>query len=534
MTTVQTDFLVIGGGIAGLSFALHAAQFGSVAVLTKHDAFASASHEAQGGIAAALADGDSWLLHRDDTLTAGAGLCSPEVVELVVQSAAETIEQLAHLGVRFARNSNGRFALHREGGHSHTRIVYAGDYTGREIVRALVEALQQHSSVALYQHHTAIDLVVQHGNTSNRCVGAYVLNADSGHAFRFLAGTTVLCTGGAGQLYPYTSNPAVATGDGIALAYRAGAQMRHLEFVQFHPTALLRSGKQPFLISEALRGFGAKLKRADGSSFMEHYHRDGSLATRDVVARAIHTEQHQHAQTIVLDATAYSSHALREHFPTIYATCLAEGIDITRDVLPISPVAHYLCGGIATDVDGRTSVQSLYACGENACTGMHGANRLASNSLLEALVLSQRAARNAVSATHGVVEAAEVCFPPYVFSCFRGSSPTPRLLAMFRGDIQQMMWQYVGIRRTSAGLQYATEKSLGLLRTTEDLFFNYPLATATAELRNLALTAHLVALAALHRRNSVGTHLLDEPELCRCSTTTTEHRKAADSPAVNT
>lgn len=525
MTTIQTDFLVVGSGIAGLAFALHAAQFGSVAVLTKHDAFASASHEAQGGIAAAVGKGDSWVLHKEDTLAAGGGLCDADIVELMVQSAPEVVEQLVQLGAQFNRESNGAFALHREAGHSHSRIVHAGDATGREIVRVLIEALRHCNSVVLYRHHTATDLVVEHAaDGSGRCGGAYALQTATGQFFQFIARATVLCTGGIGQIYPYTSNPAVATGDGIALAYRAGARMRDVEFVQFHPTALLRTGKQPFLISEALRGFGATLQRADGSAFMEHYHSAGSLATRDVVARAVYTEQHIRARDIVLNATEYSQSELQEHFPTIYATCLAEGIDIARAPIPISPVAHYLCGGIATDSNGRTSIAGLYACGETACTGMHGANRLASNSLLEALVVAKRAAHSAAQQADNAAQQMRVSPPPYLFAPLHRDASHLYSLPIFRSDIQQLMWRHVGILRTYVGLRYAVDKSLELLHTIENLFFNNPLTAETAELRNMALTAHVVALFALRRHKSVGVHFLDEPKLCSCRTTTVEHK----------
>jgi len=394
------DFLVIGSGIAGLTFALSVADSGSVAIVTKRKKEESATALAQGGIAAVVGDTDSVESHTKDTILAGQGLCHEEAAKTIISEGPEQIRRLIDWGVRFTRGEKCPFDLTQEGGHSHRRVLHADDFTGQEIERALLLALEDHPNVEMFENHAAINLITTDKMDmadENRCIGAYVLNINDENVKTFAAKSTVLATGGAGKVYLYTSNPDIASGDGIAMAHRVGADISNLEFVQFHPTCLYHSQAKSFLISEALRGEGAVLKRIDGSPFMHLYDDRKDLATRDVVARAIDSELKRSGDdNVLLDATDLDSEFVKKRFPNIYKRCLEFGIDITEKPIPVVPAAHYFCGGVATDVDGQTNIDGLFACGEVACVGLHGANRLASNSLLESVVMASRSAKQAI------------------------------------------------------------------------------------------------------------------------------------------
>ena len=393
---MKTDFLVIGSGAAGLSFALKAAEHGHVTIVTKGEMVECNTNYAQGGICSVTYEPDTFEKHIHDTMVCGAGICDEAAVELVVRRAPELIADLIAWGTRFDRTPDGRFELNREGGHSEHRILHHKDLTGAEIERALIESVRKHPNITVLEHHFAIDLLTQHhlGEFVTRhtrglaCFGAYVLDMDSGRIETMLSRFTVVATGGCGNIYGTTTNPIVATGDGIAMCHRAKAMISNMEFIQFHPTSLYNPGERPsFLITEAMRGFGAILRLPNGKEFMDKYHPMGSLAPRDVVARAIDREMKRSGEEFVyLDVTHKDADSIRSHFPNIYEKCLSLGIDITKDYIPVTPAAHYCCGGVKVDLNGQTSIKRLYALGECSCTGLHGANRLASNSLIEAVV----------------------------------------------------------------------------------------------------------------------------------------------------
>jgi L-aspartate oxidase len=508
---IETDYLVIGSGVGGLYFALHAAEHGRVLVITKTDAAESNTNYAQGGIASVLAEDDTFESHIADTLRVGDGLCHRDAVELAVREAPGHIRALVErFGVEFTRDLTGEgFALGREGGHSTRRVVHAKDLTGRELERALLQAAGSHTNIKILPDHMAVDLLTmaKYGGP-NATFGAYVLDQRSGEVETVVARATMIATGGAGKVYLYTSNPDVATGDGVAMAYRAGARVGNMEFFQFHPTCLFHPAAKSFLISEALRGEGGVLKLRDGSTFMERYHEMKSLAPRDVVARAIDSELKRTGDDyVVLDMTHLPQPFLLERFPNIHARCLELGIDISKQPIPVVPAAHYSCGGVVTDTNGRTSIANLYAVGEAAMTGLHGACRLASNSLLEALVFAKRAADD--------VRGTQAVRPPAVAPWGPGDAGTSDeavVVSQNWDEIRRMMWNYVGIVRTGRRLERARRRVELIREEIRDYYWNFRVTQDLLELRNIALVAHLVIECARRRHESRGLHYnLDYP-----------------------
>lgn len=514
---METDFLVIGSGIAGLSFALRAAELGTVTIVTKKEKIDSATNLAQGGIAAVLSSDDSVFNHIDDTLYSGAGLCKGDVVEMVVRSGAARIEDLISMGVEFVKDKRtGKLDLGREGGHSHRRVAHCNDLTGREIERALLAAVKAHQSIDLRENNAAIDLIIHNRSTAHRkCVGAYVYEA-SGIVQAYKAKVTVLCAGGCGKVYLYTSNPDIATGDGIAMAFRAGAKIANMEFVQFHPTCLYHPAAKNFLISEAVRGEGAVLIDKLGNPFMHKYDSREELATRDSVARAIDTEmKKQGLDCVYLDITSRSESFLQKRFPTIYAKCKQFGITISQDPIPVVPAAHYMCGGVVVDMHGSTSVDGLMALGETANTGLHGANRLASNSLLEAVVYAENCytfCRNQhqeiLNSTINNVDE---------WSAGEAENLEEEILINHNWDlIRRTMWNYVGIVRSNKRLELARSRMSDIVGEIEQHYRNYHVSMNMIELRNISLVAMMIIEAALLRRESRGLHFSrDFPNLDR-------------------
>lgn len=501
MRDEQCDVLVIGSGIAGLSYALKAAEHGTVVLVTKKERAASNTNYAQGGIAAVWAADDSLELHARDTFVAGAGLCHTDAVKTLVDEGPARVRELIEWGVRFTREQE-KVSLGREGGHSRRRILHAGDLTGREIERALLATIAAAPEIALLEDHLAVDLLVQ--DAPRRCVGAIVLDHNTGTLIRYHARVVMLASGGFGQAYLHTTNPDIATGDGVAMAYRAGAQIANLEFVQFHPTALYPAGERAFLISEAVRGEGAVLCTPTGERFMEAVHPLGSLAPRDVVARAIEAMMKETgAPYAVLDLSPIAPALIETRFPGILAECAARGIDIRTEPVPVVPAAHYACGGIRTDAVGRSSLPGLYAAGEVACTGVHGANRLASNSLLEAVVYSHRAAQ---ALPTSLAQAGRA-------SNDRGGPATPLpdgsggdrsdAWRTLRTALRQTLWDDVGLVRSDARLARA-DRSLGILRA--DLDGGSVRDPEFLEARNLMEVAELIVRSARVRKESRGLH----------------------------
>ncbi len=509
----QVDFLVVGSGIAGLSFALKASNHGKVLIITKANEDESNTKYAQGGVAVVVDKSDSFEKHIADTLNAGDGLCDVDVVENVVREGPLRIQEIIDYGTHFDKTSGGVYDLAKEGGHSAHRVLHYKDITGFEIERALLKKVHENPNIDILTHYFAVDLITQHhlgafvdkSSPDIECYGVYALNTVDNQVERILSKITVMASGGAGHVYASTTNPVIATGDGIAMVYRAKGKVRNMEFIQFHPTALYHPGEYPaFLISEAVRGFGGVLRRRDGSSFMADYDERESLASRDIVARAIDSEMKKSGDDCVfLDVTHRTRDELLEHFPNIYAKCRSIGIDMARDFIPVTPAAHYLCGGIMVDDHGRSSIGRLYACGECASTGLHGANRLASNSLLEATVFAHRIYVDAVKAI-GNVDLPDG-IPNWDDSNTVLSNEDILVTHNLR-ETQKVMSDYVGIVRSDFRLDRAMRR-LGLLYDeTESFYKNTKLSVKLCELRNVIQVAYLVIKSAMARKESRGLH----------------------------
>lgn len=511
-----TDYLIIGSGIAGLSLALKAAVHSSVTIVTKDRLPESNSAYAQGGIASVWSADDSFEAHTRDTLKAGVGMCHPQVVETVVREGPERIRELIALGTNFSRRSgNGsraeEYDLGLEGGHSYRRILHAADATGQEIIRALVDAVRRQPNIRILENHMGVDLLTVGGPTGTECWGAYVLDLETKQIATFTARVTVLCTGGAGKVYLYTSNPDVATGDGVAMAYRAGAPVANLEFFQFHPTCLFHPQAKSFLISEALRGEGAVLCRPDGTAFMAEYDERAELAPRDVVARAIDREMKTHGfASVFLDISHRSADFLRQRFPVISQRCLEYGIDLTREPIPVVPAAHYMCGGVVIDLNGATAIRRLYAAGEVSMSGLHGANRLASNSLLEAVVFAHRVfvhARDFLATDRQPSPAFADWNPGRAVD-----SDEMVVVTQTWEEIRRLMWNYVGIVRSDRRLARAQRRIDLIQDEIRDYYWNFLVTGDVLELRNLATVAELIIRCARLRCESRGLHAtLDHP-----------------------
>ncbi|MCA9756190.1 MAG: L-aspartate oxidase [Candidatus Eisenbacteria bacterium] len=510
----SSDFLVIGSGLASLVFALRAADEGPVTIVTKRQPFDGNTGYAQGGIAAPLGGDADFESHVQDTLSAGAGLCDEAAVRSILADGPAAVARLDAAGVPFSRDGDGSFALGREGGHTHRRILHVKDHTGRAIQEQLLSAVRAHPRIQLLADHCAVDLIVEGREESDvekrRCVGAYVLDSRSRKIEPYGARVTFLATGGTGKVYRYTSNSDIATGDGIAMAYRAGCRVQNLEFVQFHPTCLYHPDAKDFLISEAVRGEGAFLTTLEGDR-LEIPHPMGDLAPRDIVARAIdRAMKRQGARSVLLHMEELGASRVRERFPTIYETCLRYAIDITREPIPVVPAAHYQCGGVLTDLAGRTDLRGLLAAGEVSCTGLHGANRLASNSLLEATVMGARAATTAIEVR------GEVGAVPELEPWDSGSAELPRETVLIDAHwdlVRTMMWEFVGIVRTDHRLGLAARYLEIFRNSIEAYYWDFVLDQDLIELRNLALVAELIIQSARARKESRGLHYNeDHPE----------------------
>ena len=512
---IEKDFIVIGSGVAGLTFALKVCRFGSVGIITKEALEESATKYAQGGIASVMAQDDSFELHVQDTIETGRGLCHEDFVHIACREGPARIRELIDLGAQFDLRGT-EFDLGKEGGHSKRRILHAHDLTGWEIEKTLIEAIHAEKNIEIFEYHMAIDLItrarldekIQPGSLEDEALGLYVLNHKTNQVETMVGDVILLASGGAGKVYLYTSNPDTATGDGISVAYRAGAKIANMEFFQFHPTCLFHPTAKSFLISETVRGEGGILRLENGDTFMEKYHELGCLAPRDVVARAIDHEMKKSGDDCVyLDVTHLEGYRIRERFPNIYQTCLKFGFDMSRELVPVVPAAHYMCGGLVVDTNGQTNIKRLFASGEVCFSGLHGANRLASNSLLEGLVLSHRAVDKAVN-------------------LFKESKNSPNQLELIPAwdpgsavdsdesvvvshnwdEIRRLMWNYVGIVRSDKRLKRAERRIQLLLEEIQEYYWNFKITKDTLELRNIAITAQLIFQGALTRSESRGLH----------------------------
>jgi L-aspartate oxidase len=509
----KVDFLVIGSGIAGLSYALKVAEYGKVCILTKSDASECSTKYAQGGIAAVMYDNDSYEKHINDTLIAGAGLCDFESVKITITESTDRIKELIDWGTNFDKKQTGVYDLAKEGGHSEYRILHHRDNTGFEIERALLEKVRSHPNVIIKENQYTIDIITQHhlGQEVNkrrediRCYGAYVLDKKTNTIDTYLSKVTMLCTGGNGNVYSTTTSPLIATGDGQAMVHRAKGKLRHMEFIQFHPTSLFNPREKPsFLITEAMRGAGGILKNMAGESFMEKYDKRGSLAPRDIVARAVNAEMTKRGdEHEYLDCRGISKEEIMRHFPNIYAKCLEIGINITQEMIPIIPAAHYCCGGIEVDQYSRTSIINLYASGECSCTGLHGANRLASNSLLESLVYSHRAYVDSIKK----ISSTDFCDKVPDWNA-EGMVLNEELSLITQSvkEVQQIMTNYVGIVRSDLRLRKAFKRMKLIYEETEELYNKSVLTPQLCELRNLIANSYLIIKMAESRKESVGLH----------------------------
>jgi L-aspartate oxidase len=510
----SSDVLVIGSGAAGLTLAHHLSQHATVAVLSKNAVNEGSTWFAQGGIAAVLDDCDSVEAHVADTLIAGAGLCHEDAVRFTVERSRDAIRWLVDQGVNFTReNGNGDFHLTREGGHSHRRIIHSADATGKAVHSTLIDKVREQPNITIFEHHVALNLITQadRGSRKLRCTGAYALSKKDDQVHVFQARTVVLATGGASKVYLYTSNPDSASGDGIAMAWRAGCRVANMEFNQFHPTCLFHPKAKTFLITEALRGEGAYLRLPDGQRFMHRFHDLGELAPRDVVARAIdHEMKRLGCDCLYLDISHKPPVFIAEHFPTVKARCLEFGIDITQEPIPVVPAAHYTCGGVVVDSNGQTDLQNLYAIGETSFTGLHGANRMASNSLLECIVYAQSAAQHIIGKLKHL--SAPDRSPPWDESRVTNSDEDV-IISHNWDELRRFMWDYVGIVRTHKRLERATHRIKLLQKEIAEYYSNYKVSSDLIELRNLATVAELIIRSASTRKESRGLHFsLDYPD----------------------
>jgi len=517
MTTLTSDVLIIGAGAAGLSAALRLADRRHIFLISKVNLLESNTLYAQGGIAAVLDDADSIESHLSDTIKAGAGLCDEKIVKFVVKKGKENIEWLIDQGVTFTKDdsndSSYPYHLTKEGGHSSRRVIHAADKTGYAMQTCLLERVLSHPNISVYEHHNVVDLITtkNKNETSNQCIGAYILNRKTDQVEVFIAPTVILATGGVSKVYLYTSNPDTASGDGIALAWRAGCRVANMEFNQFHPTCLYHPAAKSFLVTEAVRGEGGILRLPNGKTFMKRYHPAAELAPRDIVARAIDNEmKRQGIECVYLDISHKPAAFIKEHFPTVYQRCKNYGIDITTDAIPVVPAAHYTCGGVMSNINGETDVTGLYAIGEVAFTGLHGANRMASNSLLECLVFAQSASEHILkSATKNTTN---IEIPDWDES--RVTDSDEEVVVTHNWDeLRRFMWDYVGIVRTTKRLQRAASRVQLLLSEIDDYYGNFRISNDLLELRNLAVVADLIIRSALQRKESRGLHyILDYPQ----------------------